>query len=249
MNIDDWKKENEPMIAVADAVSRGEIGHNNPPDPLDEAITPYADFIAEAETWLDGQKVTDEGAMRAVDDLLKHVKAAKRDVTAAQKSESAPLHDAWKAALARYKPTIDDLDRMAKGLAALVGDFKAKLAEAKRAAERKAWLEAEEKRIEAERAAQAADAADINAQRKAEAARQEALDAEKAAQSARKDAKSVKGLRTVTRYKITSHRDALNDIVQNDREAMTAFIEDYVSRNHKARAIAGVETWQEKEAF
>lgn len=34
-----------------------------------------------------------------------------------------------------------------------------------------------------------------------------------------------------------------------DRDAMTAFIEDYVRRNHKSAAIDGVRVWTEKEAF
>ncbi|AUQ64399.1 hypothetical protein [Phaeobacter inhibens] len=229
--------------------AQAQIGHNQAPDPLDEALAPYGDFITEAEGWLDGQTVTTEDQMKAVDAIAKQVKAAKKDVTNAQKSESAPLHDAWKAALARYKPTIDDLDRMAKGLAALVDGFKRKLAEEKRAKERAAWEAAEKARREAEAKAAAADTANIDEQREAEEARRAAQEAEKAAQAARKDTASVKGLRTVTRYEIINHKAALHDIAANDRDAMTAFIEDYVRRNHKARAINGVKVWQDQEAF
>ncbi|MFV1484490.1 MULTISPECIES: hypothetical protein [unclassified Phaeobacter] len=229
--------------------TQAQIGHNQAPDPLDEALAPYGDFITEAEGWLDGQTVTTEDQMKAVDAIAKQVKAAKKDLTNAQKSESAPLHDAWKASLARFKPTIDDLDRMAKGLAALVDGFKRKLAEEKRAKERVAWEAAEKARKEAEAKAAAADTANIDQQREAEEARRAAQEAEKAAQAARKDAASVKGLRTVTRYEITDHKAALYDIAANDRDAMTAFIEDYVRRNHKARAIKGVKVWQDREAF
>lgn len=225
------------------------IGHNNPPDPLDEALAPYGDFITEAEAWLDGEPVSDEGAMRAIDDLAKQIKAAKRDVTAAQKSESAPLHDAWKAALARYKPTLDDLDRITKGLTALVDGFKRKLAEDKRAAEKAAWEAAEKARREAEAKAAAANAADIEAQREAAEAKEAAMQAEKDAQAARRDTKDVKGLRTVHRYEIEDHRAALHWIAQNDRDALTDFIEDYIRRNHKGAPIDGVRTWTEKEAF
>lgn len=229
--------------------AHAQIGGNNPPDPLDEALAPYGDFITEAESWLDGEAVTNEDQMKAVDAIAKQIKAAKKDVTAAQKSESAPLHDAWKAALARYKPTIDDLDRMAKGLASLVDGFKRKLAEEKRAAERAAWEAAEKARKEAEAKAAAANTANIEEQREAEEARRAAQEAEKAAQAARKDTSSVKGLRTVTRYEITDHRAALHWIAQQDRDAMTAFIEDYVCRNHKAVQIDGVRVWQDREAF
>jgi len=223
--------------------------HNNPPDALDEALAPFGDHIAEAESWLDGEAVTDEGAMKAVDALNKQIKAAKKDVTNAQKSEAAPLHDAWKAALARYKPTIDDLDRISKGLTALVDGFKRKLADEKRAAEKAAWEAANAARREAEAKAAAANAANIEEQRATEEARQSAIEAEKAAQAAKRDAASVKGLRKVTRYEVTSHKDALNDIVRHDREAMVAFIDAYVAKNHKTRPIAGVRVWEEKEAF
>lgn len=225
-------------------------GHNNPPDPLDAALAPYGDFISEAETWLDGEAVTDEGQMKAVDALAKQIKAAKKDVTDAQKSESAPLHDAWKAALARYKPTIDDLDRIAKGLAALVDGFKRKLAEEKRAKERAAWEAAEKARREAEEKAAKADVSNIEDQRAAEEAKRGALEAEKAAQAARKDADSVKGLRKVTRYEITDHRALLHWIAQNDRDAITGFIEEWARRNHKEhRSADGLKVWVDKEAF
>jgi chromosome segregation ATPase len=223
--------------------------HNNPPDPLDEALAPYGDHISEAESWLDGSPVENEGQMKAVDALLKQVKSAKKDVTAAQKSESAPLHDAWKACLARYKPTIDDLDRMAKGLAALADGFKRKLAAEKAAKEREAWEAANKARQEAEAKAAAADTANIEAQREAEEAKKAAQEAEKAAQAAKRDTASVKGLRTVTKHEITDHKAALHWIAVNDRDAMTAFIEAYVAKNCKTAQIDGVKVWQDREAF
>ena len=221
--------------------------HNQPPDPLDEALAPYGDFITEAESWLDGQEVSDEGQMKAVDALLKEIKAAHKEVTAAQKSEAAPLHDAWKAALARYKPTLEDLDRIKKGLVSLLDGFKRKLAAEKAEAERKAREEAERQRREAEKAAREAAAGDIEAQRQAAAAQAAAEKAQ--AEAAKASREQVKGLRKVTRYEITSHKDALHDIARHDREAMTAFIEEYVRKNHKSRPIAGVHVWEEKEAF
>lgn len=224
-----------------------DLGHNNPPDPLDTALAPYGDAISEAENWLDGQKVETEGQMKAVDDLTKQIKAALKDVKDGQASEAAPHHDAHKAALARWKPTIDDLSRIRDGLVGLVSGFKAKLAADKKAAERAAWEAADKARREAEAKAAAADLTNIDAQREAAEAMQAAQDAVKAAQAQAKD--TVKGLRTFTRYEIEDHRAALHWIASNDREAITAFIEEYVRKNHKAAAIDGVRVWQEKEAF
>ncbi len=47
----------------------------------------------------------------------------------------------------------------------------------------------------------------------------------------------------VHRYEIEDHRAALHWIAQNDRDAMTAFIEAYVAKNHKEALIAGVKRW------
>ena len=227
---------------------RAVIGGNTPPDPLDEALAPFGDFITEAESWLDGKAVENEGQMKAVDALLKQIKAADKAVTEAREAEAKPLHDAWKSAIARYKPTQDDLGRIKNGLVAIVDSFKRKLAAEKAEAERKARAEAEEAVRKAREAAMQADAANIEAQRAAAAAQAEAEEAQRRAAAAAKD--TVKGLRTVTRYEITDHRALLNWIARNDREAITAFIEEWARRNHKENQNAeGLRVWTEKEAF
>lgn len=225
-----------------------QIGGNNPPDPIDEALAPFGDTITEAEGWLDGKAVETEGQMKAVDALTKEIKAAKKAVEAAEESEAKPIYDQWKAAKARYKPTLDDLDRIIKGLVAAVDGFKRKLAAEKAEAERLARIEAARKMREAEEAARHAAANDIEAQRAAAAAQAEAAEAQRLAQAAAKD--TVKGLRTVTRYEITDHRALLNWIARNDRDAITAFIEAWAAKNHKDNQSAeGLRVWTEKEAF
>ncbi len=222
-------------------------GHNMPPDPIDEALAPYMGAIEEAENWLDGNPVEDEAAMKAVDVLIADIRKAKSDLGKAKKSSTAPLHDAWKAEIARWKPTEDDIERRLKGLVAVVGPFKRKLAAEKEALRRAAYEEAQRKEREAREAAAKADAADYEEQVEADRKAQEAMDAKKAASAANKD--TVKGLRTASRHEITDHRAVLHWIAQNDRDAITAFIEDYVRRNHKTAKIDGVNTWKEEEAF
>jgi hypothetical protein len=221
--------------------------HNNPPDPIDEATAPYADAISEAQNWLDGEPVENEGQMKAVDALTKQIKAAIKDTKAGQKSESAPHFDAHKAAIARWKPTIDDLTLLSTGLVACVSGYKQKLADEKAAEQRKAWEEADEARREAERLAREASASDIDAQREAQAAQQAAIETEKAAKTQAKD--TVKGMRKVHKYEIIDHRAALHFIAKNYRDDMTAFVENWVQKNHKAVNIDGVEQRVEKEAF
>ena len=224
------------------------VGHNRPPDPIDEALAPFSDAIAEAENWLDGEPVENEGQVKAVDALLKDIRKAGSSLSDAKKSSTAPLHDAWKAELARWKPTEDDIDRLKKGLVALVDPFKRKLAAEKAEAERKAREEAEAKRREAEAKAREARAGDIESQREAARAQAEAEATQKAAAKAGKD--QVKGLRTVTKFEITSHRDLLAWLYKNRPDDIAAFLEEWARRNHRETQQAdGLRVWTEKTAY
>ena len=134
-----------------------------------------------------------------------------------------------------------------KCLVAAQAPYKAKLAAEKEEARRKAEAEAAAKAEAARQAHLAANAASIEEQRKADELMAAAEEAQKAAARAAKD--TVKGMRTVQRYEIQSHKDALNWIARNDRDALTVFIEEYVRRNFKVRAIDGVTVETVKEAF
>jgi len=187
---------------------RAIIGGNNPPDPIDTALAPFGDAITEAENWLDGTAVENEAQMKAVDALIKEIKAAKKAVEAAEETESKPIYDQWKAAKERFKPTLVDLDRQVKGLLATVDAFKRKLAAEKEAARKEAERLAWEETRKAQEAARNAAPNDIEAQRAAAAQEDAAKAAQKAASAAKAD--TVKGLRTVTRHEVTDHRALLH---------------------------------------
>ena len=221
--------------------------HNNPPDPIDQINADFEAVRLEAENWLDGTAVENEGQMKAVDELRKGAREWRLSLERGQKSATAPLYDAYKAEGERWKPTIEDAKRIEAGLVSALDAFKRKLAEAKEAAERQARMEAAAKARAAQEAAQAAAASNLEAQRAAAEAQREAEEAQRRAVAAAKE--KVTGLRTVQRYQIEDHRAALHDIASNDREAVTAFIEDYVRRNFKARPMKGVRVWQEREAY
>lgn len=227
---------------------RAVVGGNSPPDLIDEICAAYAGSREEAENWLDGTVVETEAQMKAVDELRKSAREFRMAIEAGQKSATAPLYDAYKAEGARWKPTLDDAQRIEKGLVALVDGFKRKLAAEKAEAERLAQIEAAKARRAAEEAARAANAADIEAQRAAADAMREAEEAQRRANAASKD--TVKGMRTATRYEITDHRALLGFIAKNHRDDVTAFIEEWARKNHKTnRAADGLRVWDEKEAF
>ena len=195
-------------------------GHNHPPNPIDEAIAPYADVIEEAEAWLDGTTVDDEAQMQAVDTLIKELRSCKTKLAKAEKIATAPLHDAWKAEIARWKPTREDVDRRLKGLAAVVDPFKRKLAEEKEAAKRKAYEEARAKERAAEEARAKANAASYDEQMEADRLAQEAVDAKQAASAANRD--KVKGLRTVRESVVVDDVALARWLWVNDREWLVA---------------------------
>ena len=242
-----WKDENEGMIAVADAISRGQIGHNNPPDPIETVLAEYDGIITEAQNWADGQPVENEAQMTAVDKVLKEFKAYKTALGKAGKERTDPLHKAWKAEVAAVKVYTDDADKLQGCLVACVAPYKAKLAAEKEEARKQAAIEAARVQKEAQEAAAKANAADIDAQREAEAKLAEAKAATEAAAKASKD--TVKGMRTVKSYVIDDHKAALHWIAAQDRAAMTAFIEEYVRRNFKTTKIDGVTVTESKEAY
>jgi hypothetical protein len=222
------------------------LGHNNPPDPIDDALAPFGDVISEAEAWLDGTRVESEGQMKAADTLIKSVKAARKAVDEARDTVTKPLHEAWKAEVARWKPTQDDLDRIVKGLVALVDDFKRKLAAEKEAARKKAEAEAWEATRKAQEAARLADAANIDAQREAAAAMAEAEEKQRQAQAAAKD--TVLGLRTVTETIVVDALELARWLWVNDKEAQMQFQADRAKK--LGLNIPGVvEQRKEKRAY
>lgn len=224
------------------------IGHNGPPDPLDTIPAEFEEARMEAENWLDGQKVTTEAQMDAVDTLRKSMRKCRLALVAAQKDAVAPLLDATNAERDRWKPTIEDTQTIEKGLVSLVDDFKRELAAAKERAAAAARAEARKAQEAAERAAREADAANLEEQRAAQAAIDEAKAAQAKAAAASKD--TVKGLRTVTRHAIDDHRALLHWIAKNDPAAVTAFIEDWANKNHSLdRPADGLRVWEDREAY
>jgi len=222
------------------------IGHNGAPDPIDEAMAPFDDIVTEAANWLDGTRVESEDQMKAVDTLIKGMKAARKAVDDARDLSTKPLHESWKLEVARWKPTQDDLDLQIKGLVALVDGFKRKLAEGKEAARKLAWAEAEAKRKEAEAKMALADAANIDAQREAKAAMDAADYARAQAAVAQKD--TVKGLRWYECHELLDLRAAVNWIATHDKPAMAAFTEAYVAKNAKAFPPEIVRNFREQRA-
>jgi hypothetical protein len=223
------------------------IGHNNPPTPLDGIYVELENLWVEANNWLDGEPVSNEGQMKSVDILLAMTKDLGKRAKDLKESEFRPHKAACDEVVADWKPVVDDLKKIADGCKTIVGDYKVKLARQRDEEARKAREEAEAVLQAARQAEQEADKGNIAARLASERA---AIEAKRDLVNVQRQAKSghVKGLRSVTEYLVTDQKSCLNWIARNDREATVAFIEEYVRRNGGIKRIDGVETVIKKVA-
>lgn len=224
-------------------------GHNNPPDPIDVACAPFDGLFSEVENWTDGTPVENDAQMGDVDRLIKEMKSAKTEVGKARDAETKPLHAAWKAEVARWKPTEEGIQRRIDCLVAVVAPYKAEALRKQDEARKAAFAAARKAEDEAREAARKAADGDLESQAEADRHRAEFEAAQKAAQATKNDA--VKGTRKVTRFEITGMSDVLRWMNQDvaGREALEACASEFVRKNHKTTIIHGVRTWEEREAF
>jgi len=227
---------------------RAVIGDNAPPSPMETCASLHNGVISEAQNWCDGEPVTTEAQMHAVDAVLKAFKTYRSALDKAAKEQTAPLHTVWKAEVAAVKAYTDDADRLQAALVACVGPFKTKLAAEKAEADRIAQAAAWEATRNAREAAASVNVADIEQAREAAVIMAEAEELQRLANAAKKDV--VRGMRTVTHYEVTDHKALLNWIAKNARDDMTAFIDAWAKANHKPDPSAdGLRVWTTKEAF
>jgi len=227
---------------------RAIIGDNlPPPDPIDTALEPYGDTITEVENWTDGTAIENDAQLVATDALLKQLKAARKAVDTARDIVTQPLHAAWKAEIARWKPTQDDLDRMVAALVAVQAPYKAhkaaEVAEAARQAQRVAFAAQEAAR----RAIDEANAGDLEAQRAADAAMVEAQVAATRANLAGKA--TVPGMRTVWHHEVFDPIALRKWLAANDAVALEVFAGQYAADHHRQRPMDGVRSWSTREAY
>ena len=222
------------------------VGGNNPPDPIDEINARFESVRMEAENWTDGEPVENEAQMKALDVIRAGLRDWRLSLERGQKDATAPLYDAYKAEGARWKPEIDDAKRIEGCVVAALDGFKRKLAAEKETARRKAEAEAWEAGRAAREAVEAAKSADLEAQRQAAAAVREAEEAQARAAAAKEDA--VKGLRAVTEYVVIDGTGFARWLWQNDRAALSAWMDEYARRN-KIVLPGIVEARTERRAF
>lgn len=185
------------------------LGHNNPPTPFDEALSAVSSLKEEAKHWLDGAEVSSQAEAEAIAQLLDMARKAKKKADELRKAEAKPFDDGKKAVQAKFKPLIEDCDRIASVCKTANLPWLQKLEEERRQEEEAARRKAEEEARKAEQAMRAAQATDLEAREAAEQQVKIAQEAERDANRAAKQKAAAKGgaramgLRTVYRHEIT----------------------------------------------
>lgn len=234
------------------------IGHNSPPEitPFEKASNVISGLYEEAEGWLDGEPIDNQGVADGVSELLNLLRDAKKRADDARKTEAKPFDDGKKEVQARYKPLLDKADRAADVCKKALVPWLQKLEEEKRAKEAAAREEAERLRKEAEEAIAMADPDNLAARADAESRINDAKEAEKVVARAAKDKANASGgvgravtLRTFYRGEITDATAVAKHYWLTNRAEVVAFFQTLVDADVRAnRPVPGVTVRTEKKA-
>jgi len=235
------------------------IGHNQGPvelTPFERATNVIDGLYTEAEGWLDGGPIDNQGMADGVSELLNLLRDAKKRADDARKTEAKPFDDGKKEVQARYKPLLDKADRAADVCKKALVPWLQKLEEEKRAKEAAAREEAERLRKEAEEAIAMADSDNLAARADAESRINDAKEAEKVVARAAKDKAGASGgvgravtLRTFYRGEITDAAAVAKHYWLTNRAEVMAFFQTLVDADVRAkRPVPGVTVHAEKKA-
>lgn len=234
-------------------------GHNNPPPemtPFEKATNVIDGLYTEAEGWLDGEPIDNQGMADGVSELLNLLRDAKKRADDARKAEAKPFDDGKKEVQARYKPLLDKADRAASVCKKALVPWLQKLEEGKRAREFAAREEADQLRREAEEAVAMASPDNLALKADAEDRIEAAKEAEKVAARAAKDKAGASGgigravtLRTSYRGEITDATAVAKHYWLTNRAEVMAFFQTLVDADVRAkRPVPGVTIHEEKRA-
>lgn len=232
------------------------IGHNNPPSPFDDAQALVQDLLCEASNWLDGAEVTSQEEADAIAKLLDMARKAKKEADEARKVEAKPFDDGKKAVQAKYKPLIDECDRVAEVCKAANLPWLRKLEEEQRLKAQEAARIAQEQERKAQEALRAASATDLAARSAAEQEVELAKQAAAAAAKADKERAHAKGgaramsLRTFYDAEITDAVAFARWCWENERSALIEAMQKIADQRVRAnfRSMPGVTVHERKEA-
>lgn len=237
------------------------IGHNNPPEPIDEHKRAINDLYDEAKLWLDGEPVETAEQAAALNTLEDRVRKAMKEADAQRVIDQKPYKEKVDAIQADYNELIGKNKSVTgKGhmaIDAIKAALEPYLIEQDRIQREKAEAarkEAEEKQRLAMEAMRQRNAANLEQREEAERLVKEAKDADAAARKAENTKVNAKGegrataLRTVWKFEVTDLKSAAAWVWRERRDGLLVFIEDLVGKEVRAgkRDIDGVRIYSEK---
>lgn len=227
------------------------IGHNHPPDPIDEALTAITDLYDEALNFADGEPIDSDAMHDTVTALRDALHEAGKAADALRVEAKKPLDEQIDAIQSRFNPAIQPkkgmVDRAKASLGELLAAWRKQEADKKAAIAAAARLEAERIAKEAQDAKRAS-AGNLVAREEAEALLVEAKQAEKQARRDDKAATSGLGLRTVWRAELVDVEKALDWCYGRDPDAFRALCQSQADNQVGAgmRSVPGFRVWEDK---
>ncbi|TPJ86935.1 MULTISPECIES: hypothetical protein [unclassified Mesorhizobium] len=227
------------------------IGHNQPPDPIDEALTAIHDLYDEALNFADGAAIDSEAMHDTVTALRDAIHEAGKAADALRVEAKRPLDEQIAAIQERFNPAIQPkkgmVDRAKASLGELLAAWRKQEADKKAAIAAAARLEAERIAKEAQDAIRAS-AGNLAAREEAEALLVEAKQAEKQAKRDDKAATSGLGLRTVWRAELVDVEKALDWCYGRDPDAFRALCQSQADTVVRAgmRSVPGFRVFEDK---
>ena len=222
------------------------IGDNNPPSALDAEKSGVDAVLEDAEATLTGVVVETEAQDAAVGDLLSRLKATKKAVTEAHKSDKAPWLDGSRRVDAIKIDMIAPLDIAITTAQDCRTPYLQKVERERLEAIRKAQEEADRQEQKLREAHAAKEPASLDIANALEAQEREAKSAKIAAKVAAKPVAT--GMKTKYTVEIANMEDALNHYFEDGRlqEAMIGFAKSDVRAGK--REIPGITITGERTA-
>lgn len=230
------------MIDVAEN-PRAVVGDNAPPVIEGHRIN-IDDLEAEAENFLDGQPIENDGQAEAIARILDHARKAWKAADEQRKDEKRPRDEAGQAVQDAWNPLLKRAKHVETAARAAQTVWLNKKDAELRAAADAARAEADRLRKGAEAAKAAADPSDLSALRVATARLEVASRAEKAADRADKQKAQVAGGSRATGLR-TSYRTEVTDMTAfakwawaTRREEYEGFLKDLAEREGRRGPVS-----------
>lgn len=251
-----------PTATGADEVTSNPapIGHNQPPEPTPlEAFKAHVDDLyMEAETWLDGEPISNADQAAKVTALKGMLSAAAKDADAKRAEEKAPHLEAGRQVDAAWKPIVDRAKKaltvaqkaLTPWLEAVEAENRRKALEAQREADEAAARLREQAIASRESSALADEDVREVLEDEAKAAARRAAAATKQTSTVRTDHGKAT-LRTVWLFEVEDRRALLNHYLRQKPEAFEELLRDLAGKDVRAgaRVLPGVRIWDERRAI